>query len=51
MKIWRWPIFIAVLGAAALLIGLIFDGAWDGVATLMLGLPVLLSYWFGWSKR
>lgn len=51
MKIWRWPIVIAVLGIAALLIGLIYDRPWDGIATLMLAVPVIVSYWFGFHKR
>lgn len=51
MKIWMWPIVIGILSGAALLVGLIFDNAWDDVATLMLALPVLVSLWFGWRER
>lgn len=51
-KIWRWPVAIALLSSAALLLGLLYDGLWDWLATLVLGLPVLLSLWFGcWAGR
>lgn len=47
MKIWFWPIVIGLISAAALLLGLLHDNAWDHIATLGLGIPVVLSLWFG----
>lgn len=51
MKIWFWPIIIGLLSAAALLLGLIYDNAWDEVASLALAVPVALSLRFGWRRR
>ena len=51
MKIWLWPIVIAMLSCAALLLGLVFENLWDDVAALTLGLPVILSLWFNWRSR
>lgn len=51
MKIWFWPIVLGLLSAAALLVGLLFDNAWDEVATLTLALPVGVALWFGWYRR
>lgn len=51
MNIWRWPLIIGSLSFAGLVIGLIFDGLGDLFAWLTLGLPVALSFWFGWCRR
>ncbi|MDD3483178.1 hypothetical protein [Azovibrio restrictus] len=50
MKIWFWPIVIGWLSATALLLGLLFDNAWDELASLILALPVLLTLWFAWRE-
>jgi len=51
MRIWLWPTVIGLLSTIALLLGLIFDNAWDEIATLILSLPLVLTLWFDWRQR
>jgi len=50
-SIWRWPLIIALLSAIALLAGLVSDGTGDLIAWIGLGVPVIVSLWFGYLKR
>lgn len=43
LRIFAWPLLIALLGAAGLFAALLGDGAWDVLAWVGLGLPTLLS--------
>jgi hypothetical protein len=40
-RIWRVPLALAVCTAIALFIGLLYDGLWDALASIMLCVPVL----------
>lgn len=51
VALWGWPIAIAVLSAAGLVVGLWGDGAWDWLAWAGLGLPTAAAVWFGWRGR
>ncbi|GLH30940.1 MULTISPECIES: hypothetical protein [Pseudomonas] len=43
LRIFTWPAAIGLLGAAGLFAALLGDGAWDALAWLGLGVPVILS--------
>lgn len=49
--LWRWPIVLAVLTTIGLGAGLVSDGVGDWIAWIGLGLPVLVSLWFGVLRR
>jgi len=51
MRIWGWPVAIAIVTLAGLIAGLAGDGRWDWLAALCLGLPVVLSVWLGVMRR
>ncbi len=38
---WAMPVLLAVCTAIALGVGLLYDGLWDVLASLLLGLPAL----------
>lgn len=42
-RIFAWPLVIAVLGGAGLFAALLGDRAWDALAWVGLGAPVLLA--------
>ena len=50
MKVWFWPIVIGMLSAAGLIVGLVYDELGDLFAWVTLGIPVVLSLWYGWYK-
>lgn len=43
MRIWRWPVLIAVVCALGLTAGLVSDGAGDWLSWLALSVPVAIS--------
>jgi hypothetical protein len=51
MRIWGWPLVIAVVSMVGLLAGLVGDGGWDSLAAACLGLPVALTVWLGLIQR
>ena len=51
MRVWGWPIAVAIMTVLGLLAGLAGDGAWDWLAAACLGLPVLLTLWLGVMRR
>jgi hypothetical protein len=51
MRIWGWPLVIAVVSLVGLLAGLVGDGGWDWLAAACLGLPVGLSVWLSVIRR
>ncbi|MFK4232495.1 hypothetical protein [Pseudomonas guariconensis] len=42
-RIFAWPAFIAVLGAAGLFAALLGDGGWDVLSWVGLGVPAVLG--------
>ncbi|APR04193.1 hypothetical protein [Thauera chlorobenzoica] len=42
MRIWGWPLVIALLSAVGLIAGLVADGAGDVLSWAGLGVPVLV---------
>ncbi len=51
MRIWLWPTIIGALSVTSLVVGLLYDGFGDVFAWIGLGLPVWLSYWYGWGRK
>jgi hypothetical protein len=51
MKVWFWPIIIAALSTAGLIVGLIYDDFGDLFSWVTLGIPVAAAAWYGWYKR
>ena len=49
MRIWGWPLVIAVVSMVGLLAGLVGVGGWDWdwLAAACLGLPVVVTVWLG----
>jgi len=45
MRLWGWPIGLAVLSAIGLLSALLGDGAWDALSWAALALPVGVAAW------
>ena len=43
MRIWLWPVVIAVLSAAGLIAGLVSEGAGDWLSWLALAAPVAVG--------
>lgn len=50
MKVWFWPIVIGTLSTAGLIVGLVYDDLGDLFSWLTLGMPVVLSVWYGCYK-
>lgn len=46
-QLWLWPGVIGVLSAVGLIAGLVSDGPGDAAAWLGLGVPVVVTAWFG----
>lgn len=51
MRIWGWPLVIAIVSLVGLLAGLVGDGGWDWLAASCLCLPVVLTVWLGLIRR
>ncbi|GLS16723.1 hypothetical protein [Hydrogenophaga electricum] len=49
-QIFRWPLVVGLLCLIGLITGLVSDDWGDHLAAIGLGLPVLLSAWFGWRR-
>lgn len=47
MRIWGWPLAIALLSAVGLVAGLVADGAGDVLSWAGLGVPVVVALRFG----
>jgi len=45
MRLWGWPVGLALLSAVGLLSALLGDGAWDALSWAALGLPVAVAAW------
>ncbi len=45
MRVWGWPLLLALMTMAGLIMALVADGWWDTLSTLALGLPVLIGGW------
>lgn len=45
LRVWGWPLLLALLTIAGLLMALVGDGGWDTLSTLALGFPVLIGSW------
>ncbi len=43
MRIWLWPVVIAVVSAIGLIAGLVSEGAGDWLSWLALAVPVVIS--------
>ncbi|MEL7560540.1 hypothetical protein [Stutzerimonas chloritidismutans] len=43
MRIWLWPVVIAVLSLVGLIAGLVSEGAGDRLSWLALAVPVVIS--------
>lgn len=50
MRIWLWPVLIAILSAVGLIAGLVSEGAGDWLNWLALSVPVLISL-HGFRRR
>ncbi len=48
-QIFAWPVVVALLSVAGLLLALLGDGIWDGVSWVVLAVPVAL--YFGFIRR
>ena len=44
-QVWRMPILLTLTSSAALVVGLLADGAADVIACAGLGFPVLVAAW------
>ena len=47
MRLWAWPVGLALFSALGLVSALLGDGVWDALSWLSLGLPVAVVLWFG----
>ncbi|MFT5535536.1 MAG: hypothetical protein ACI8WM_003487 [Burkholderiaceae bacterium] len=45
MRLWGWPLLLALLTTAGLFMALVGDGWWDTLSTLALGIPLLIGSW------
>ncbi|WP_313282074.1 hypothetical protein [Stutzerimonas balearica] len=51
MRIWLWPVAIALASALGLIAGLVSEGAGDWLSWLALGLPTALGLQGLWRGR
>jgi hypothetical protein len=50
--VWGWPLMLGVLTVIGLVSALFSDGGLgDLLASICLGLPVVVGVWFGWLRR
>lgn len=45
------PIWIGLLSIIGLIAALVGDGPYDALSWLGLGIPVVLSIWYGWWRQ
>jgi hypothetical protein len=50
IKLWLWPIVLAILTLTGLISGLISDSLGDVWACIGLGIPVLIGFYFGFIR-
>lgn len=51
LKLWAWPVVLALLSASGLVSALVSDGWGDAWSWFALGLPVAVMAWFGlWTR-
>lgn len=50
LKLWGWPIALALLTLIGLTAALVGDGWWDALSAFTLGAPALAGAWF-WLRR
>ena len=51
LRVWGWPLLIAVLSASGLASALVSDGWGDAWSWLALGVPVVVSAWYAKPSR
>lgn len=51
LRLWGWPIGLAVLTASGLFTALVSDGAGDVWSWFALGVPVAVMIWFSRGRR
>ena len=51
LKVWAWPVALALLSASGLVGALVSDGWGDAWSWFALGLPVAVAAWFGLRTR
>jgi len=51
LKLWAWPVVLALLTASGLIAALVSDGWGDAWSWFALGLPVAVTAWFGLRIR
>ena len=49
-QIFRAPLLIGVLSLVGLVAALVGDGPYDALSWLGLGIPCVLTIWYGWWK-
>ena len=51
LRVWGWPLLIAVLSASGLATALVSDGWGDSWSWVALGTPVAVTAWFALTNR
>ncbi len=51
IRLWLWPILLAILTLSGLVSGLVSDEAGDVWAWVGLGVPVLIGLYYGFIRR
>lgn len=51
IKLWLWPVMLAMLTATGLVSGLVSDGPGDIWAWIGLGIPVMSGVYYGLLRR
>ena len=51
LKLWAWPVALALLSASGLIGALVSDGWGDAWSWFALGLPVAVTTWYGLRTR
>ncbi|MBX3479339.1 MAG: hypothetical protein KF842_02995 [Caulobacter sp.] len=51
LKIFGWPILLALVSLIGLVAALIGDGAWDGLSWLCLAAPLAVLVWVLLTRR
>lgn len=50
--LWAWPLVLGVLTCTGLVSALFSDGGFgDILADICLGIPIMVSLWFGWLAK
>lgn len=51
LKLWGWPLGLALLTVVGLVAALLGDGVWDVVSAFALGVPVVVGAWYSLRRR